>query len=72
MVKKKESLLIDLNRYKVINYHPFSCSQNIKGNYPIMVQTFICTVQGELIRESNETKNLQWIPISDLKRKLQN
>ncbi|MGE5530062.1 MAG: NUDIX hydrolase [Patescibacteria group bacterium] len=69
--EEDESQIIELNGYKVLNYHPFSCSQNIMGNYPVMVQVFICKVKGEVIKESNETKNLRWISIKDLKRKLE-
>lgn len=39
-----ESVIVEMNGYKVVSYTPFACSQNIKGDYPIMVQTFICGV----------------------------
>lgn len=32
------------NNYKVVNFMPFSCAQNIQGEYPIMVFVFICHV----------------------------
>lgn len=60
-------IIIDLNGYKVINYMPFFCAQNIEGNYPIMVQTFICKVKGEMLDRTNESKNIRWILLSELK-----
>lgn len=44
---EEESIVLEFNGYKVLNYTPFSCSQNIQGTYPIMVQTFICNADGE-------------------------
>jgi 8-oxo-dGTP pyrophosphatase MutT (NUDIX family) len=65
-----EAFTIEVNGYRVINYTPFSSTQNVEGDYPIMVQTFICSVEGELIERSNETINLRWISLRELKRML--
>ncbi|WP_346915409.1 NUDIX domain-containing protein [Clostridium sp.] len=66
-----EAIVLESNGYKVLNYTPFSCSQNIQGTYPIMVQTFICNADGELLKKSNETKNSRWIPLIELKELLE-
>jgi len=52
---EKETEMTEYNGYKVINYIPFSCSQNIQGEYPIMVQTFICKAKGDILSETNES-----------------
>ncbi|WP_246582653.1 NUDIX hydrolase [Clostridium mobile] len=64
---EKDSTIFESNRYKVLNYTPFACSQNIEGNYPVMVETFICKVKGEMLAKTNETKNIRWISLKDLK-----
>ncbi|WP_027626509.1 NUDIX hydrolase [Clostridium lundense] len=64
---EKEASVFESNGYKVLNYTPFTCSQNIEGNYPIMVQTFICKVKGEVLEKTNETRNIRWISLIDLK-----
>jgi ADP-ribose pyrophosphatase len=64
---EKEAKIIECNGYKVLNYSPFSCSQNIQGTYPIMVQIFICNADGELLNKSNETNNIRWISLIELK-----
>lgn len=63
---ENESIIFEENNYKVINYSPFSCSQNIEGTYPIIVQIFICKADGELLKNTNESKNIRWIPIYEL------
>lgn len=67
----EQSTIYEGNSYKVINFMPFSCSQNITGNYPIMVFVFICEVEGELLPFSDESKNYKWSPISDIKKLLE-
>lgn len=64
---ENETIVFESNGYKVLNYSPFSCSQNLQGTYPIMVQIFICNADGELLNKSNETKNIRWIPLVELK-----
>lgn len=60
------------NNYKVINFMPFSCSQNIEGTYPIMVFVFICRVTGDLLPFSDESKDYRWTPISEINEILTN
>ena len=62
--------IVEVNGYKVINYKPFSCAQNLKGSYPIMVQIFICKVRGDLLVESCEAKNMRWVSLEELKETL--
>lgn len=69
---EEEAVIFELNDYKVLNYRPFAHAQNIQGSYPIMVQTFICEVNGELVKKTNETQNLRWISIEALKHMVQN
>lgn len=69
---EKDALLIEANGYKVINYIPFACSQNLEGNYPIMVQTFICKTEGQVLERTNETRNIRWVSLHQLKEMLNN
>jgi len=67
---ENDTVIFESNGYKVINYMPFACSQNIEGNYPIMVQTFICKVEGQVVEQTNETQNIRWISLIELKEML--
>lgn len=69
---ENDATIIEINGYKVLNYTPFASAQNIKGNYPIMVQIFICEVQGEMLTSTNETKNMRWISLNELEECLLN
>jgi 8-oxo-dGTP pyrophosphatase MutT (NUDIX family) len=57
--------------YRVLQYTPFASTQNVSEAYPIMVQTFICKAEGELAKMTNETTNLRWVEISELKKYLE-
>lgn len=63
---ENEAIIFEENNYKVLSYTPFSCSQNIQGTYPIMVQIFLCKAKGELLQKTNETKNIRWISLKEL------
>lgn len=69
---EEDSEVISINGYKVLNYSPFSNSQNIEGYYPIMVQVFICTANESSINgfTSNETKNVRWEKLSIIEKQL--
>ncbi len=69
---EKESEFVEAEDYRVINYEPFSSSQNIIRGYPIMVQVFICKVCGELLTESNESKNMRWTTLEELEELVHN
>ena len=69
---ENEATYYESNDYKVLNYTPFSSNQNLIGSYPIMVQVFICTAKGDLVQQSNESKNIRWISILELKDMLEN
>lgn len=58
--------------YKVLQYTPFSCAQNIQGTYPIMVEIFICRVSGEPLKETNESRNIGWKSIDELRELVKN
>lgn len=64
---EEESVIVEHNGYKVLNYIPFSCSQNVEGDYPIMVQVFICRASGKEVDVSNESRNLRWVSLNDLR-----
>ncbi len=65
------SMVIESNGYKVLSYEPFASSQNIEGTYPIMVQTFICKVKGDLVTSTNETRFLRWVSLEELENILE-
>ena len=69
---EEDAVITEYKDYKVLNYTPFACSQNIDGDYPIMVQVFICRASGKELRESNESRNIRWVSLNDLSNMLRN
>lgn len=63
---ERKSTLFEGYNYEVLNYTPFSCSQNTQGSYPIMVEVFICKATGDILNETNESKNIRWISLIEL------
>ena len=64
------SNLIDGN--EVISYTPYCVTQNLSGAYSIILNTFLCEAEGELLAETNESQNIHWIKIEELRRFLKN
>lgn len=60
------AIIVNQNNYKVLNYTPFCCAQNIGKDYPILVNIFLCKAKGDLKNNKAETKNLKWIRITKL------
>lgn len=70
IVGERRSIVYQNSPYHVVNFQPFSCAQNISGAYPIMVFVFLCQAEGELLHHSDESKNLNWMPVSKLEQLL--
>lgn len=68
---EEEAVKVEEDGYCVLNYGSFSISQNIDGKYPIMVQVFLCKAEGELLKSSNESQEIQWISLENLKERLE-
>lgn len=64
------SNLIDGN--KVISYTPYCVTQNLSGAYSIILNTFLCEAEGELLTETNESQNIHWMKIEELKKIFKN
>ena len=69
---EEEAVITEHQGYKVLNYSPFACAQNVEGDYPIMVQVFICRASGKELNESDESRNIRWVSLSELKNMLEN
>ena len=62
-----EAVKIAIIGYDVLSYTPFASSQNLAGTYPIMVQVFICEVEGCRVERSDESRNIRWMRLLELK-----
>jgi 8-oxo-dGTP pyrophosphatase MutT (NUDIX family) len=65
---EENTIIRDINGYKTVSFTPFCSTQNLSGGYSIIVQTFICHASGELLEESNETRNLRYVTLNECKQ----
>jgi len=57
---------------EVISYTPYCVTQNLSGAYSIILNTFLCEAEGELLTETNESQNIHWMKIEELKKIFKN
>ncbi len=72
-IKGEENLIVsESNGYQTISFMPFCSTQNLRGGYSIILQTFICQTKGELLEETNESINIRWETIETVENMLAN
>lgn len=51
-----------------ISFEPYCVTQNLSGAYSIVLNTFLCEAEGDLISCTDETDNIRWEKISNVER----
>ena len=51
-----------------ISFEPYCVTQNLSGAYSIILNTFLCEADGDLLSATNESENLRWVELRELKR----
>ncbi len=59
-----------VNGNKIISIEPYCVTQNLSGAYSLLVITFICKAEGNLLEKTDETQNIRWERCVDIKEKL--
>lgn len=54
------------------SFEPFCITQNVSGAYAILLLTFLCEAEGEPVAETNETTNIRWMTVSQLRESVEN
>ncbi|MBQ3591798.1 MAG: NUDIX domain-containing protein [Clostridia bacterium] len=53
---------------ETIAVEPFCVAQNQSGAYSILLLTFVCQAEGELLDRTEETEGIRWVPVSVVER----
>lgn len=53
-------------------FSPYCVTQNLSGAYSIILSTFICEAEGELLERTDETKDIRWMQKDELKKIVEN
>ena len=57
---------------KTITFEPFCITQNLRGAYSIILNTFICEAEGETLPSTDEAQNVGWVNISEVRQIIEN
>jgi len=49
---------------ETIAVDPFCVTQNLSGAYSILLLTFLCEAEGDLLERTEETEDIRWVPVS--------
>ena len=66
------SRFLDVDGNKTIMFSPFCVTQNLSGAYSLILSTFLCEAEGELLERTNETENIRWMRRDALKEIVDN
>lgn len=53
--------------YSTIDFSPFCITQNLSGGYSLILFTFICSSEGKLYKQSDESSDIQWVATHKVK-----
>lgn len=67
-----DSKLLDVSGNMTIMFSPYCVTQNLSGAYSLILSTFLCEAEGELMEQTNETENIRWVRRDALKEVVDN
>lgn len=69
---EEDGKILDVNGNITMIFSPYCVTQNLSGAYSIILSTFICDAEGELLERTNETENIRWMKKEELKKIVDN
>ena len=69
---EETSQFLDVDGNKTIMVSPYCVTQNLSGAYSLILSTFVCEAEGELLERTNETENIRWMRRDMLKEIVDN
>ena len=51
-----------------ISFEPYGVTQNVSGAYSMILHTFLCEAEGNLLTYTDEAQNIRWEKIPNVKR----
>ncbi len=64
---EENAIIENVNGDLLISFEPYLVSQNLSGAYSIIVNAFLCRADGELLLKSNESVDIHWVSIEELR-----
>ena len=69
---EEESQFLDIGGNKTILFNPYCVTQNLSGAYSLILSTFLCEAEGELLEKTNETEDIRWMKRDELRMIVEN
>ncbi len=64
---EEDAIIENVNGALLISFEPYLVSQNLSGAYSMIVNAFLCKADGELLLTSNESMDIHWVSIEELR-----
>jgi len=65
---EEERVCLNVAGNETMLFAPYCVTQNLSGAYSIILSTFLCEAEGDLLERTDETENIRWIKRDELKR----
>lgn len=65
------SVCTQIGDVTTISFTLYCVTQNLSGAYSIILNTFLCEAEGDLMESTNETEQVHWEKVSEIKRLLE-
>ena len=62
------SVYTKIGEVTTVSFTPYCITQNLSGAYSIILHTFLVEAEGSILEKTNETENIHWMKIADLKK----
>lgn len=56
----------EIGNNTILSFEPYCITQNLSGAYSIILHTFLCEAEGELLASSDETQDIHWEKVADI------
>lgn len=64
---EENAFFTETEGYTTVSFEPFCTTQNLSGAYSIILHTFLCEAEGEPLHDTDETQNIRWIKVDDIR-----
>lgn len=60
------SVYMQTGKVTTVSFEPYCITQNLSGAYSIILNTFLCEAEGNLLKNTNETENIHWEKVENI------
>ena len=63
-----ETVTVKTGEAVTVSLEPYCVTQNLSGAYSIILLTFLCEAEGDLLVQTDESENIRWASVSEVKK----